>query len=252
METSIIERMILLRLKNVWLGLTIIFLLGSAIVLGSEEKIDYSKNGVCIVPASIRAESNQTSKWLSSLSVGETVILESNPSKDPKDPKIEYVKVKLSDGTEGFVNTWCLVRGAYVAVVHRTAKIYKRPDLLADTNSSFEMLNIVAIDDEKGSWIRATGENRIKSGWIERVATRKANEDIVTAVLLNKAMLGKEKTMTHTELEKIVAALPFPNNYFAIKILQKYPATNNPNPTDKPSASNNIDSPEPTPDQTEQ
>jgi hypothetical protein len=193
------------------------------------------------------------SSGLSSLSVGETVTREGNPRKDPKDPKIEYAKVKLSDGTEGFVSTWCVVQGAYVAVAHRTAKIYKRPDLLADSNSSFEMLDIVAVDDEKGSWIRATGENRTKSGWIERVATRKAQEDVVTAVLLNKAMHGKEKTMTRAEMEKIVAALPFPTNYFAVKMLQKYPvADNNPKPTDKSSAPNNGDSSEPTPDKTQQ
>ena len=237
--------MIILKRKNIWLGLTIIFLLGSVIVFGKEGKVDYSKNGVCIVPASIRAEANQSGKWLSSLSVGETVTLLSAPRKDPKDPKIEYVKVKLSDGTEGYVSTWCLIQGAYVAVVHRTARIYKRPDLLSDSNTSFEMLNIVAIDEEKGTWVRATGENRTKSGWIERVATRKEKEDIVTAVLLNKALKGKEKTMTRAEMEKIVAGLPYPNNYFAVKILQKYPAAGtNPEPTsaDQTDASGDTDS----------
>jgi hypothetical protein len=102
------------------------------------------------------------------------------------------------------------------------------------------MLNIVAIDDEKGRWIRATGENRTKSGWIERVATRKTQEDIVTAVLLNKALRGKEKTMNHAEMEKIVTSLPFPNNYFAVKMLQRYPAPvidNNPEVTESPSVS---------------
>jgi hypothetical protein len=89
----------LLKRKIAWFGLVIAFLLGSANIFGSEEKTDYSKNGVCIVPASIRAEANQTGKWLSSLSVGETVILTGSPKKDPKDSKIEYVKVKLSDGT---------------------------------------------------------------------------------------------------------------------------------------------------------
>ena len=157
-----------MKLKSVIFGLAIILLLGSTIIFG-EEKVDYSKNGVCVVPASIRAEANQTSKWLSSLSVGETVTLEGNPRKDPKDPQVEYVKVKLSDGTEGYVSTWCLVRGAYVAVVHRTAKIYKRPDLLSDSETSFEMLNIVAVDEEKGTWIHAIGENRAKGGWIREL-----------------------------------------------------------------------------------
>lgn len=67
----------------------------------------------------------------------------------------------------------------------------------------------------------------------------------MTAVLLNKALKGKEKTMTRAEMEKIVAALPYPNNYFAVKILQKYPAADQnpePAPADQPDASNDTDS----------
>jgi predicted site-specific integrase-resolvase len=84
------------------------------------------------------------------------------------------------------------------------------------------MLNIVAIDQEKASWIHVIGENRAKNGWIERVAVRKDKEDVVTAILIRKALRGKENTMTGAEMEKIVATLPNPNNYFAVKILQKY------------------------------
>lgn len=74
----------------------------------------------------------------------------------------------------------------------------------------------------------------------------------MTAVLLNKALRGKEKTMTHEDMEKIVASLPFPGNYFAVKMLQKYPAANNnPNPTDTPSTDNNATSPVPTVIQTQ-
>ena len=219
-----------MKIKHLWFWLVIILILGSSICFGAG-KVDYSKQGVCIlVDAAIRAEPNKNGKWLSSLAVGETVIIAGNPIKDPKDPNTQYIKVKLSDGTEGFVNTWCIVRGAYVAVIQKTVKIYKRPDLLADANMSFEMINIVAIDDEKEDWLHATGEDRAKSGWIDKTAIRKAKEDIVTAGILRKALRGKEKTMTREALEKIVATLPNPKNYFAIKMLEKYPPVESPKP----------------------
>jgi hypothetical protein len=40
--------------------------------------------------------------------------------------------------------------------------------------------------------------------------------------------------MTHEEMTKIVSGLPFPSNYFAVKILQKYPAKSA--PADQPAA----------------
>lgn len=230
-----------MKLRHLCLGLLIILLTGSSICFGADKKtdkkIDYSKQGICVVAdASIRAEASKNAKWLSSLAVGETVILQGNPVKDPKDPNTEYIKVKLSDGTEGFVNTWCLVQGAFVAVIQKPAKIYKRPDLLADANTSFEIMNIVAIDTEKGDWIRVTGENKTKSGWIDKSFIRKGKEDIVTAVMLRKALRGKENTMTRDEMEKIVSNLPYPTNYFAVKMLQKYQSAEAPKPTEAPIA----------------
>jgi hypothetical protein len=228
-----------MKMKHLWFWLVIILLLGSTICFGADKKIDYSKHGVCVVAdASIRAEASKNGKWLSSLAMGETVILQGNPVKDSKDPNTQYIKVKLSDGTQGFVNAWCLVPGAFVAVIQKQAKIYKRPDLLADTNTNFEMMNIVAIDTEKGDWIRATGENKAKSGWVDKNAIRKAKEDIITAVMLRKALRGKENTMTREELEKIVAGLPYPTNYFAVKMLQKYKTSEPTEPAEVPVTDN--------------
>lgn len=236
-----------MKMKHLGFWLVMILLLGSAICFGADKKIDYSKHGICVVAdASIRAEAGKNGKWLSSLAMGETVILQGNPVKDPKDPNNQYIKVKLSDGTQGFISTWCLVQGAFVAVIQKQTKIYKRPDLLADANTNFEMMNIVAVDSEKGDWIRATGENKAKSGWIDKNAIRKAKEDIITAVMIRKAIKGKENTMTREEMEKIVAGLPYPANYFAVKMLQKYKTVDPPKPTEVPVTDNTAPA-EPTP-----
>lgn len=206
---------------------TILWLLLIMLTLGLtgclKGKSDYSKQGVCIVEnTSLRTEPSTKGKWSSSLSLGETVKLESNPIQDTSDPKVEYIKVKLSDGTKGYASTWCIVRGAYVGVIQQTAKIYKRPDLLAESSHQFELMNIVAVEEENDNWIRVTGEGRSKSGWIQKDSIRKDKEDVVTAVLLRKALRGKGENIPREEMEAIVSKLPYQDSYFVNQVMANY------------------------------
>lgn len=188
-----------------------------------EGKNDYSKQGVCVVEnTSLRLEPSTKGKWLSSLALGETVKLEGKPITDESNQKVDYIKVKLSDGTQGYVSTWCIVNGAYVGVIQETTKIYKRPDLLAETSQKFELMNIVAVEEEKDGWIRVVGEGRSKTGWIQSSSIRKDKEDVVTAVLLRKAMRGKGKNIPREEMEAIVSQLPYEDSYFVNVIMDKY------------------------------
>lgn len=222
-----------MRTKHLGFCLMIFSLLG---LLGCiENKNDYSKQGVCIIDnASIRSEASKNGKWLSSLSLGETVKIEGKVVKDPADPKNEYYRVKLSDGQKGYVNTYYIVRGAYVGAVQAPAKVYKRPDLIAETDKKFEMLDIVAIEEETDSWVRVTGEGRATSGWIVKTFVRSAKEDVVTAVSLRKALTKKEKTITKEEIERFVATLAYPENYFAVKVLKQYESVETTEPVVSP------------------
>lgn len=188
-----------------------------------EGKSDYSKQGVCVVDnTSLRKEPTTKSDWISSLALGETVKLESAPIKDQADPKVEYIKVKLSDGTKGYASTWCIISGAYVGVIQNTTKIFKRPDLLADSNQQLELMNIVAVEEEKDNWIRITGEGRSKKGWIQKEAIRRDKEDVVTAVRLKKALKGKGSNIPREEMEAIISELPYQDSYFVNQIMSKY------------------------------
>lgn len=188
-----------------------------------EGKNDYSKQGVCVVDnTSLRKEPSIKGDWISSLALGETVKLESSPVKDEADPKVEYIKVKLSDGTKGYASTWCIVSGSYVGVIQDTTKIFKRPDLLAESNQKFELMDIVAVEEEKDGWIRVTGEGRSKKGWIQKEAIRKDKEDVVTAVRLRKALKGKGNNISREEMEAIISELPYQDSYFVNRIMAKY------------------------------
>lgn len=188
-----------------------------------EGKNDYSNQGVCVVDnTSLRKEPSTKGAWVSSLALGETVKLEGSPIKDQADPKVEYIKVKLSDGTKGYASTWCIVSGAYVGVIQDTTKIFKRPDLLAESNQKFELMDIIAVEEEKDNWIRVTGEGRSKKGWIQKEAIRKDKEDVVTAVRLKKALKGKGNNISREEMEAIISELPYQDSYFVNRIMAKY------------------------------
>jgi hypothetical protein len=212
----------MMRLKICWISLVVLGLLG---VTGCfENPNDFSKQGVCVQKVAVWAEASAKSKWFSNLELGETVqLLDTKPVKDLKDPKQpEYIKIKLSDGTVGYCSTWGIVQGAYVGVIQNPVKIYKRPDLLADSGLSFDVMAIVAVQEEKDDWLRVTGERWGKSGWITKGSIRKDKEDVVTAIVLKKELSGKENSISSQDLEKIIAKLPNRDNYFVTKVLEKY------------------------------
>jgi hypothetical protein len=232
-----------MRLRQIGFWLVIVCLLGLGLAGCFESKNDYSKQGVCILTdTAVWSEPSKKAKWLSGLALGETVTLDGQPVKDRTDSKTEYIKIKLSDGTVGYANTWCIVCGSYAGVVKTAVKVYKRPDLLAEAGQNLEIMQIVAVEEEKGTWVRITGESRAKSGWIDKSSITNEKADVVTAVLVRKALNGKENSMTKEEMEKVVDGLPYKDNYFAKKVMEKFetPAatTEDSTPKDEPADTN--------------
>ena len=103
--------------------------------------------------AALRAEPTSKGKWLSSISLGETVYWREESQIDTTDRDYEYLKIELSDGTVGWASKWVLVTDAKVGAVLDDTPIYKRPDLLTMTDEHLDMMDMVAITEEKGEWI---------------------------------------------------------------------------------------------------
>ncbi|MEL6193353.1 MAG: hypothetical protein AAFR66_14945 [Bacteroidota bacterium] len=79
-----------------------------------------------------------------------------------------YLKVRLSDGEEGWVHQYLFAENAYLAAVMGEAEIYRRPDIMTFKDDKFERGEVVTVMEEKGDWIRLVGMERKKSGWITR------------------------------------------------------------------------------------
>ena len=91
----------------------------------------------------LRQKADNTSKFLASISLGETVAWTGDSAPDASNKKREFIKIKLSDGTVGWANRYCLVTNAKTAVVKQKTDVYKRPDQLTITGQKLQPMKIV-------------------------------------------------------------------------------------------------------------
>lgn len=156
---------------------------------------------------SLRTEAGGGGKWKATLSFGEEMEIAGDTIYDAKKKKY-YSKVKLLDGSEGYVRYDLIHYGGELAAVMSEADIYSRPSVANIGNDKFEAGDLVVVMDKKeDNWTRVIGKNdskgKRKRGWVlGKDVLTKDEIDIAVAVLMSKAMdenLAKRKEM----LEKI-------------------------------------------------
>lgn len=112
----------------------------------------------------------------------------------------EFMLITLKDGSQGWVNSWCLALDARRAVVTSKIALYNEPDIMAISNQSIDALDfVVVMNDKVGDYqevIYKVADKR-KNGWIKGNSTSLSYEDVdlVVAKLLTSAntLEGDEK-----------------------------------------------------------
>ncbi|MBN2519632.1 MAG: SH3 domain-containing protein [Bacteroidales bacterium] len=195
-------------MKKLSLLLCIIFIVSCG--EKKQKTTDESTNeAVCIWDgASLRQGPSSNTKWLSSVSLGEKVTLLGETQTDSVD-NIEFVKVQLSDGKEGWVSSNLIIPEGKVAAIVEKSVIYKRPDLLTSTEKSFDAMEMVVItsesDDPTGvGWLEVTGNQKKKSGWIKKSAITDSSLDVSVAILATKALEITDHEKRMEEINKII------------------------------------------------
>ena len=84
-------------------------------------------------------------KWISSVALGEKVSWLNETYIDSSDNNREFLKIRLSDGKEGWTLAYVLVRNAKPAAVTQKIQVYRRPDILTITDKVIEPMEMVAI-----------------------------------------------------------------------------------------------------------
>jgi len=153
---------------------------------------------------SIRKEPTKAGKWLTNISLGETVEFTGNRHIDSADKNREYLEVVLLDGTQGWCMSWGLIVDGQIAAILSDASIYKRPSELTKTDKAFKTMDMVVISNSKEDWLEVVGKRKTLKGWIMKRHISLEPNDVTFAILVGKA-LGKSKGKER--LDKITAFL---------------------------------------------
>ncbi|NQT61479.1 MAG: SH3 domain-containing protein [Candidatus Marinimicrobia bacterium] len=184
---------------------------------------------VCIWDeASIRSEPSRKATRVSTMALGEKVIWLGNSVVDSSDEDITYLNIKLSDGATGWTSEKLLATDAVPAVVIAQAQVYRRPDLVTETNIGFESMDLIAITKIMGDWIEVVGEKKLKAGWIHTKTVSKTDEDVAVALLAMKAMSEKDEERKIEKIDFILNNSTFSKSSFIPELKKLMKELSNP------------------------
>lgn len=157
---------------------------------------------------------SRKAEFLSTLNLGESLVFLGREQVDTLSDNLEYLNIRLSDGTSGWASKSGIVTGATPAVVKEETPLYKRPDLLTISDRRLKAMDVVAVDDKSDDWIKVTGERGRYEGWIKNVKVSLNKEDIALAVLSSRAFKTGEDKPLHEVVDEILENNPYPNSIF--------------------------------------
>lgn len=130
-------------------------------------------------------------KYVTTIYFGETVSWTDAFEKVAKENRT-YVKVKLSDGSTGWVNQTLFAPGAELAIITQQTESYYRPDIMTFSGKTLKRGDIIAvlpIEKEHENWIPFVGAEKKRSGWIQSNAGLSTDQiDLNVASLFRKAI----------------------------------------------------------------
>jgi hypothetical protein len=170
---------------------------------------------VCLFEnTAVISEPFQIGMKISTLAMGEKVLYMKDEKLNPSDRNIKYLKIKLSDGKDGWVPENSLALDAKPAVAICKTVIYLRPDLVTITNKQFEAMDFVAVSASQNEWCEAKGGENKKFGWIKSIYTSQKDEDITVALLAKKALAQTKRDAKKNQLAAIINNPSFTGSIF--------------------------------------
>jgi len=168
-------------------------------------KVTEGDPAICLWSSvTLKASPEQNGKYVTNIYMGETATFLGETATDStvKNKPREYVKLKLKDGTKGWVQANYVAIKAKPYAVKNMTKLYKRPDILAPGKDQFEQMQFVVVTEEQDGWVKIKGKKRadswFKEGWIKIENLTSTEADITVSILAERAM-AKETPEKKTE-----------------------------------------------------
>jgi hypothetical protein len=168
----------------------------------------------------LRETPDAKGKYKNTMYLGEKAIYmgqKVTDSTDKKSPK-EYVKVKLTDGSQGWVQSTFVAIGAKTYVLRDKTKLYKRPDILSAGKDEFDKMQFVVVTEEQGEWVKIKGKKTadkwFKDGWVKSDRLVDSEVDVTVAILCERALLKDTQEKKIEALKEIVDNTDFSASMF--------------------------------------
>ena len=170
------------------------------------EKAPTMNAAVCIWDkVSVRESAGEKAKWITSLSIGESLTY---MNVDSTIDKKTYSKVLLNDAKEGWTRKEFLVVDAKPAVVLGDIALYSRPDLLTKTDKKFSMMDIIASIESQDDWMNVKGKRSegkwIEDGWVKAQHISFEAVDIATAKFAKQALSIEDQDKKIEAINEII------------------------------------------------
>ncbi len=165
--------------------------------------------GICMWDKlAVRETGTTKGKWVTSINLGEQFeFLNQTHTDETTGKKRVFVKIRLLDGIEGWVREDLVAINAKIGALKNDTPIYKRPDLLAQSDKLFYKMDVVAVFEQKEGWIRVKGIRKddtwYTSGWIKKNQITDKEIDVATAILTNQALKLEKQDKIRNALNSI-------------------------------------------------
>lgn len=172
----------------------------------SNDEAELSKAAVCLWPkVGLRSAPGRgkDAEYLTTIYFGEQVTLTGD--KKEKDERT-YLKVMLSDGSEGWSDEYLFGVGGEIAVATGTLPLYKRPDLATMQGKNFKKGDLLVLKPTKNKWREAVGFEKKHEGWVQdNSSISDQQEDILVCMLYQRAMNTEKPSDKKKQLETILS-----------------------------------------------
>ncbi len=174
----------------------------------AEEPASKVVDAVCIWDkVSVRETPHPKGKWLTSMSIGETVTYLGESMEDSVENKT-YYKVRLADETEGWSRSEFVIPEGTVAVFLEDTEIYKRPDLLTKADKQYSQMDIVAVKSSQDDWREVVGKRKegkwIEKGWVKNGSLSQDAIDVAVAKFGAQALANEDIEKKKEALQEIL------------------------------------------------
>ena len=174
---------------------------------------------ICIMnEAPIFEEPGASSPVISSVQLGEVVPMITNePLNQEPDPE-KYYEVQLRNGTSAWISGSAIFTNAMPAAILEKAPVYSSAGSSAKTGEYFMMAEFVVITEENNEWVKLTGANKKKKGWVQKKFVSADPGDVHVAILAQNYLLESNGKMIIDKLPDFIMQLPDKNTKLATEL----------------------------------